>query len=115
MRRWIEATGADFVERPLPTGGRGSIDEPVVFHGETVALSMSLPFLAQCASPVDIPPPFAPATLLEARAERTKRGPSDAHRRRVGICWTSTGANLNKRLRFMPEQFAQVWAPLHAV
>jgi hypothetical protein len=31
------------------------------------------------------------------------------------VCWTSTAANLNKQLRFSPEQFAEIWSPLDDV
>ena len=102
-------TPADFAANP------GEIAEPCI------ALTMSLPHLADCASPTDVPPPFAPHALLSARARHLAdvahvgHESGDARRHRVGVCWTSTAANLNKQLRFSAEQFAEVWAPLDGV
>ena len=76
---------------------------------------MSLPNLAQCASPADVPPPFAPGALLGTRAQRAGGDTTAGDRYRVGVCWTSTAANLNKQLRFSPEQFAELWSPLEGV
>jgi hypothetical protein len=76
---------------------------------------MSLPDLAQCATPVDVPVPFAPTALLRARATHVAGDRGDDSRRRVGVCWTSAAANLNKQLRFLPEQFAKIWSPLDGV
>ena len=110
LRRWIEATGCEFVERPV---SRSSFDDGADAREIAewkVALAMSLPNLAQCSTPSDVPAPFAPRALLDARASRVAD-----HSRRVGVCWTSTGANLNKQLRFSPEQFAEIWCPLDGV
>ena len=111
LRRWIEATGCEFVERPVYGKVLGA-DESEIAES-SVALAMSLPSLAQCASPADVPPPFAPSALLGARAQRAGETADDRYR--VGVCWTSTAANLNKQLRFSPEQFAELWSPLDGV
>jgi hypothetical protein len=113
LRRWIEATGCEFVERPVQTNPRDEAADPCEITESSVALAMSLPHLAQCASPADVPAPFAPSALLRSRARRVGAGDDD--RRRVGVCWTSTGANLNKQLRFSAEQFAEVWSPIDGV
>lgn len=76
---------------------------------------MSLPYLAQCATPSDVPPPFAPDALVRARATRAAGDGTASNPYRVGVCWTSTAANLNKKMRFSPERFAEVWAPLNGV
>jgi hypothetical protein len=114
LRRWIEAAGCEFVERPVH--GK-SLDGAV--HSEiaesSVALVMSLPNLAQCATPADVPAPFAPSELLSARARRVGGNRVGGDRHRVGVCWTSTAANLNKQLRFLPEQFGEIWSPLDGV
>jgi len=104
LRRWVEATGCEFVERPI-----GQIAE------SSVVRAMSLPHFAQCATPADVPAPFAPSALLRARARRVAGDKADRGRHRVGVCWTSTAANLNKQMRFSPEQFGEVWSPLDGV
>ncbi len=125
LRRWIEATGCEFIERPAPpapapaapparANARDTAADSDAFATSAVALSMSLPDLAQCAAPDDVPAPFAPPALLRARARHLDRANFDA-RRRIGICWTSTAANLNKQLRFLPEQFDALWTSLHGV
>jgi hypothetical protein len=113
LRRWIEATGCEFVERPAHGKALGADDSEIA--ESSVALTMSLPNLAQCASPADVPPPFAPSALLGARAQRAGGDRTAGDRYRVGVCWTSTAANLNKQLRFSPEQFAELWSPLDGV
>ena len=112
LRRWIEATGCEFVERPVGASaldaalGSGDIGQ------SNVVLTMSLPHLAQCATPADVPAPFAPTDLLRKRANHVARERVEGNRRRVGVCWTSTGGNLNKQMRFSAEQFEEIWAPL---
>ena len=104
LRRWIEAAGCEFVERPI--------------HGiaeSSVALAMSLPYLAQCATPAELRAPFAPSSLLGARARRAGGDKVGGDGLRVGVCWTSTAANLNKQRRFSPEQFAEIWSPVDGV
>ncbi len=113
LRRWIEATGCEFVERPAHGKPLGADDSEIA--ESSVALTMSLPNLAQCASPGDVPPPFAPGALLSARAQRAGGDRTAGDRYRVGVCWTSTAANLNKQLRFSPEQFGELWSPLDGV
>ena len=112
LRRWIEATGCEFVERPVHGNGL----EFSADHGEiaesSVLPSMSLAHAAECSSPSDVAPPFAPSALLEARARHLAGDRIDGDRMRVGVCWTSTGGNLNKQLRFSAEQFAEVWSPV---
>ena len=115
MRRWIEAAGCEFVERPVHANARDAAADPGAIAEASVALTMSLPFLAGCAAPTDVPAPFAPSALLSARARRAKGDGDEGNRLRVGVCWTSTAANLNKQLRFMPEQFGEIWAPLDGV
>lgn len=112
LRRWIEAAGCEFVERPVERDVRDSGAESLRLMDDDVVLAMSLPHLARCASPADVPAPFAPGALLEARARHVAGERVETRRKRVGVCWTSSGANLNKKLRFLPEQFAEVWAPL---
>jgi hypothetical protein len=115
LRRWIEATGCEFVERPVHANALEQTDDNCTITESSVALTMSLPHLAGCRTPVDVPAPFAPNALLRARAQHVATTQVDGARHRVGVCWTSTAANLNKQLRFMPEQFGQVWAPLDGV
>lgn len=115
LRRWIEATGCEFVETPGQANPPDSASGLSDIAESSVALAMSLPHLADCATPADVPAPFAPSVLLRARAERVGDDRVDGHRRRVGVCWTSTAANLNKQLRFSPEQFAEIWSPLDGV
>jgi hypothetical protein len=115
LRRWMEAAGCEFVERSVNTNAIDSAADPVEIGESRVALTMSLPHLAQCATPADIPVPFAPSALLRARAQRVDGRRGDHNLRRVGVCWTSTAANLNKQLRFSAEQFAEIWSPLHGV
>ncbi len=114
LRRWIEAAGCEFVERPLQGNLLVDSAEAHRLADTNVALAMSLPHLAQCATPADVPPPFAPAALLRARDQHVI-GNSVHDQYRVGVCWTSSGGNLNKQLRFMPEQFGEVWSPLDGV
>lgn len=114
LRRWIEATGCEFVERPVHRSSPDDGTDASEIAEWKVALAMSLPHLAQCATPSDVPAPFAPRALLDARVRRVSGDAGNQHRR-VGVCWTSTGANLNKQLRFSPEQFANIWSPLEGV
>jgi hypothetical protein len=114
LRRWIEASGCEFVEKPIQSSALGNADADTIAES-SVALTMSLPYLARCATPADVPPVFAPGALVQARARQVEGGKVDGTRRRVGVCWTSTAANLNKQLRFMPEQFIDVWSPLEGV
>jgi hypothetical protein len=115
LRRWIEAAGCEFVERPARAKPFDHAADPGEIAESSVALTMSLPDLAQCATPVDVPVPFAPTALLRARATHVAGDRGDDSRRRVGVCWTSAAANLNKQLRFLPEQFAKIWSPLDGV
>ena len=115
LRRWIEAAGCEFVERPVQANALNDAADSGAIAESSVALTMSLPYLAQCATPADVPPPFAPSALLDARAQYVRGNQLDSNRHRVGVCWTSTAANLNKQLRFSPEQFAQVWSPIDGV
>ncbi|MGH7616637.1 MAG: hypothetical protein ACREPM_05360 [Gemmatimonadaceae bacterium] len=115
LRRWIEAAGCDFVERPVQRSGLDTAADAGEIAEWNVALAMSLPSLAQCATPADVPAPFAPGALLRARARQVAGDRVDGIPHRVGVCWTSTAANLNKQLRFMPEQFAEVWSRLDGV
>jgi hypothetical protein len=115
LRRWIEATGCAFVERPVQNTPADNAANPGAITESSVALAMSLPHLAQCASPADVPAPFAPSELLAARARHIAGDRSHSITRRIGVCWTSTAANLNKQLRFSAEQFGAVWSPLDGV
>ena len=115
LRRWIEATGCEFVDRPVQPSGRDAAAESDEITESSVALTMSLPNLAQCATPSEVPAPFAPSALLRARAQRVGNERTGGNRYRVGVCWTSTAANLNKQLRFLPEQFGEIWSPLDGV
>lgn len=112
LRRWIEAAGCEFIERPANSQGRAHAANGGAIAESTVVLSMSLPHIAACESPSHVPAPFAPPVL---RAARQRHLAANDARRRVGVCWTSTAANLNKQLRFSPEQFSAVWAPLEGV
>lgn len=113
LRRWIESTGCEFVERPVQTNARVDGGDAGEVAESTVAPAMSLPYLAGCAAPTDVPAPFAPSALLQARARYV--GGDRLEGARVGVCWTSTGGNLNKQLRFSAEQFGDVWSPLDGV
>jgi hypothetical protein len=115
LRRWIEAAGCEFVERPVQMTPADFAANPGEITESSVALAMSLPYLARCASPADVPAPFAPRALVDARARHIAGDRADKNQQRVGVCWTSTAANLNKQLRFSAEQFAEVWAPLEGV
>lgn len=115
LRRWVEAAGCAFVERPVQMTPADFAADPGAITESSVALTMSLPYLARCASPADVPVPFAPSALLGARARHLAGDRPEGDRQRVGLCWTSTAANLNKQLRFSAEQFAEVWAPLEGV
>lgn len=115
LRRWIEAAGCEFVERPVQGNALDHGADSGEIAESSVTLAMSLPNLAQCATPADVPAPFAPSALLRARARRVDGDRVDGDRHRVGVCWTSTAANLNKQLRFSAEQFAEVWSPLDGV
>ncbi|MFI5230185.1 MAG: hypothetical protein ACHQWU_14015 [Gemmatimonadales bacterium] len=115
LRRWIEAAGCDFVERPVQMTAVDYAKDPGVIAESSVAFAMSLPNLAQCATPADVPAPFAPSALLRARAQHVAADRAAGHRKRVGVCWMSTGGNLNKQMRFSAEQFSEVWAPLDQV
>jgi hypothetical protein len=118
LRRWIEAAGCEFIERPVQANARDLAADPGEIAQSSVALAMSLPHLAKCTSPSDVPAPFAPSALLHARARRAGGGEmvdGNRNRNRVGVCWTSTAANLNKQLRFLPEQFAEIWSRERAI
>jgi hypothetical protein len=120
LRRWIEAAGCEFIERPVQANARDLAADPGEIAQSSVALAMSLPHLAKCTSPSDVPAPFAPSALLHARAQRAGGGEMvdgnrKRNRNRVGVCWTSTAANLNKQLRFLPEQFAEIWSRERAI
>ncbi|MGH7668330.1 MAG: hypothetical protein ACRENQ_02460 [Gemmatimonadaceae bacterium] len=115
LRRWIEAAGCEFVERSVQANAAGDAPIPDEFAESSIILAMSLPNLAGCATPADVPVPFAPSALLRARAQRAGVDNVGSDRRRVGVCWTSTGGNLNKQMRFSPEQFAEIWSPLDGV
>ena len=115
LRRWIEATGCDFIERPVHMTPADLAANPGAITESRVVLAMSLPHLAQCASPADVPAPFAPGELLAARARHVAGDRPRLIPRRIGVCWTSTAANLNKQLRFSAEQFGEVWSPLDGV
>lgn len=115
LRRWIEAAGCEFVERPVQGNALDHGADSGEIAESSVALAMSLPYVAQCATPADVPAPFAPGALLRARVQRAHGDRVDGDRHRVGVCWTSTAANLNKQLRFSAEQFAELWSPLDGV
>lgn len=115
LRRWIEAAGCEFVERPVQGNAHDYAADSSEIAESSVAFAMSLPKLAQCATPADVPAPFAPSALVRARAQRAGGHAIDGNRRRVGVCWTSTAANLNKQLRFSAEQFREIWSPLDGV